>query len=208
MADDVARAGADLHEVDAQAASQQAELEEEAEQILRRLVVLSLEGCRELGKLPRRPAATTSRRITVQQELEVAERITTHKAIRLGSRALHCLVCLSRSSVEKRKQLEWLKMACSCDLAAQLHGTKPHFTHALQQREEDGLVWCLKCGCWAGRQYRALAKGCDEHPKSGLQQLALRRLSQGLNPPGIDFVQADLLPAAKLATELFVEGLD
>ena len=207
LADDLARKGADEHEVDAQAAQQQIELEQEAEEVLRRLVVLALEGCRELGNVPKRPIAVARPRVTLQQEIEVMERITRHKALRLSNTSLHCLVCFPRSSVEKRKQLEWLKMDCS-SVAVQLYGTKPHFTHTLAQREVDGLIWCMKCGCWSGNKYRALASGCDEQPQSGLQQLALRRLSQGLNPPGIDLVEADLLPAARLATELFVEGLD
>ena len=96
LADDLARKGADEHEVDAQAAQQQIELEQEAEEVLRRLVVLALEGCREIGNVPKRPVTVARPRVTLQQEIEVMERITRHKALRLSNKSLHCLVCFAQ----------------------------------------------------------------------------------------------------------------
>ena len=85
--------------------------------------------------------------------------------------------------------------------------SKPHHTHSLAQRD-DGLVWCVACGVWSGRVYRALKRRCLEQPVSGLQRLALAKLAQGLDPPGNDCLSVKLLPHTVRPTELFVEGLD
>ena len=57
-------------------------------------------------------------------------------------------------------------------------------THALRQRGH--IVWCTRCGAWAAaraRKLKAPCRGSGSRPPAA--SLALRRLSQGLPPPGL-----------------------
>ena len=201
-ADDLANIAAAAHEIDEQLAKQQLDLEAQTEQVLKRMVAAAMLAAADLGQLPKRQPPPEHPRFSLAERLAHCERYTTHRVIRMSSRALHCMDCFSRSSVEPAKQLVWLGQICTLDLTPQKFGAKPHPSHRLHQREQDGLVWCRLCGMWSTRIYKGLKQVCDEHPRTGLQRLALGRLAKGLSPPGVDFEAGVLLQ--QLPTELEV----
>ena len=167
-----------------------------------------MEATRALGNLPKRNQAPQHPKATLAVQLEYAISITRHQLVRLANGGWHCAVCWSRSGVQRKHQVSWLSQPCCPDLREkQVFGSKPHHSHQLSHRQ-DGLLWCVRCGSWSGRIYRALKSKCLEQPKSSLQQLALARLAKGLDPPGHDCGSVVQPPAKDQATELHVEGLD
>ena len=207
-ADIKAKEGARLHDICQQVADQQIEFEMKTERVLRRLVVLAIEATRSLGDIPKREPKPITPRASIQQRLDLHTAITEHTIVRLANSALHCTRCFSRSSAQRKLQVDWLAMPCVTNSNRKdSFGTKPHHSHHLSQRA-DGLIWCRACGCWSGRIYRALKKKCLDHPKSGLQRLALDRFAKGLDPPGLDCGSMVMPPAVDQPTELCVEGLE
>ena len=145
-------------------------------------------------------------RCRISEQIEHCVRITRHTLVKLPNLSGQCAKCFSRSSVQQKPQLAWLIQPCVPELThLQPYDSKPHHTHSLSQRQ-DGMVWCVACGAWSGRAYRALKRRCLEQPVSGLQRLALSKLAKGLDPPGNDLLSVKLLPTdAVRPAELFAE---
>ena len=204
-ADELARIAAEQHQVPHAVAEQQQELEEMAVAVNKRLAVLAVEAVQALPELPARPPQEPKQRPTTEVNIKIALNTTDHDVVLLPNGSWHCLSCLGRSSAQRKQQAQWLNDPCSGEAQRAAKGM-PHHTHSLDSSPE-GLVWCVKCGSWSGGVYRALRRRCTENPRTGLQRLCLRRIEQGLKPPGLDH---DCTAKAKRSAgdTLFVVGLD
>ena len=178
-----------------------------AVEVSKRIAVLALEAVRAQPDLPPRPPPRTPDRATTERCVQRALAETRHHVVMMPNGSWHCRKCLSRSSAQRRHQADWLLANCSSDEAAPgVKSSRPQLTHALSSTDE-GLAWCIKCGSWSGGVYRALRGKCLDVPKTALQRLCVKRLAQGLKPPGLDHTLCK--PQQQCGPDsLFVVGLD
>ena len=157
--------------------------------------------------ISRAPAPPPLVRNTLAERIRDAMAFSSHEVVRLPNGSYHCKLCLGRSSVQRKHQLEWLNSLCLRGVTKQPVGTQPDPSHHLSSRP-DGLVWCRACGSWSGRGFRALKDRCPERAESGVQRLCLRRLARERDLPGLDHIKKKPPVTAVEADELFIIGLD
>ena len=191
LADDAARVAAKGHSVPDAVAQQQRDLDEMALLVLERLVFLAKEAVLAQPVLPGSVRKRTPRErvvIPLVQQIADAGLHTSHRVVQLASGAMHCCKCLARSSAQNKLQVKFLDTPCGhIQSVNSIAASIPHASHHLSSRT-SGLVWCVRCGSWSWKRYRALREPCDGTPHIALQEMCLRRLASGGNPPGDDFV--------------------
>ncbi len=67
--------------------------------------------------------------------------------------------------------------------------TAAHETHDIAQN--DGIIWCRRCGSYSSRLLRGLLRPCAGAPGSEAQRNVRRRLQAGLAPTTADYLTAE-----------------
>ena len=192
-----AKATARQHQVDDWSADQLAEAHQNQELVIGRLLAIARfvwAGRAKVKKPQTAVAATRGRKAVSQLQVLTALNLCKH-VLRAAGDSWLCVQCLARSPKRGSALIRWLDT--TCDTAGLL---RPHHTHRCGVLGQ--LVWCKRCGAWSTSRYRGLADRCLEEPSTGLQRLALRRISAGKPPPGVDF---DSMADAALPPRIFDE---
>ena len=137
-------------------------------------------------------------------------------------KAVLCNMCFARSPpcLRHGQMVKWLKTCpggsssqASKEAAFWIGGPDP--THCILSapagsEQEEGFVWCSKCGSWDSRRYRALRQPCLGKPTGAAQTALLRCIANGKGPPGFlgpDSVAVKAKSQQQLQ-ELCIIGLD
>ncbi len=123
------------------------------------------------------PRSTQSNRKWADEEVHPDEK---HALYRGDNNRLECRIC-RKYAISRGGMAKMLGEKCSGSTFNLIHPS-----HSV--RTTAGVTWCTKCGSFATRRPRLLAKECNQRPRTEPQRNILRRLTLNMAPTTANYL--------------------